>query len=333
MTMHLTALLVMEERRRDSVYPADVLDRIGTMVEWAGPAMTREQLSAQPELLDTVDVLFSGWGAPVLDAPLLARAPRLRHVLVAAGSIRSITTDAMWEREISIVSAAAANAKPVAEFALAHILLGLKQTYRVTRQIQAQRCYPDKVGVSGAYGAQVGILSLGEIGRLVAAHLAHFDVAVSAYDPFAAPDLASSSGVRLATLNEVFATSDVVSIHTPLLPETEGLIDGRLLESMKHGATVINTARGAVVNEPELVDVLTRRPDLTAVLDVTWPEPPPRDSPLFELPNVQLTGHLAGAHGMECARMGELVAEELERLTVGLPLLHAVDRATAATRA
>jgi phosphoglycerate dehydrogenase-like enzyme len=145
--------------------------------------------------------------------------------------------------------------------------------------------------------------------------------------------MADSLGIELTTLEEVFATSDVVSIHTPLLPDTIGLVDQRVLTTMKVGATLINTARGAVVNERDLIAVLSQRPDLTAILDVTWPEPPAADSLLYSLPNVILTGHLAGAHGPECARMGELVADEMARLARGAPMLHTVERLGAEMRA
>jgi phosphoglycerate dehydrogenase-like enzyme len=288
---------------------------------------------AEPRLLENVEVLFTGWGAPVLNAELLHHATRLSHVFVAAGSIRAMTPPEFWDREIPIVSAAAANAIPVAEFTLAQILLGLKQAHRISRQIRSAHAYPPKDGVSGAYRSRVGLVSLGAIGQLVARQLSHFEVKVSAYDPLATRAMADSLGIELTTLEEVFATSDVVSIHTPLLPDTIGLVDQRVLTTMKVGATLINTARGAVVNERDLIAVLSQRPDLTAILDVTWPEPPAADSLLYSLPNVILTGHLAGAHGPECARMGELVADEMARLARGAPMLHTVERLGAEMRA
>jgi phosphoglycerate dehydrogenase-like enzyme len=86
---------------------------------------------------------------------------------------------------------------------------------------------------------------------------------------------------------------------------------------MKPGATFINTARGAVVREQEMIAVLQQRPDLFAVLDVTYPEPPEPDSPLYTLPNVVLTPHIAGAMGVECNRMGRYMVEELKRYLRG----------------
>ncbi|GAA2672184.1 hydroxyacid dehydrogenase [Nonomuraea recticatena] len=328
-----TALLVMEERRRSDVYPDEVLRELADLVRWQRPPLTREQLTAEPGVLNEVELLLTGWGAPVLDAGLLRHAPRLRAVLVAAGSVRPLTTPEFWARRIPIVSAASANAIPVAEFTLAQILLALKQFHRISREIKEQGRYPDAVRVAGAYGSRVGLLGLGEIGRLVASHLRRFDLDVVATDPVADPAVAAGLGVRLVPLAELFDSCEVVSLHAPLVEQTEGLVDGELLARLRTGATLVNTARGAVVDEPSVIDVLRRRPDLTAVLDVTWPEPPPSGSPLYGLPNVVLTPHLAGAMGAERARLGELVLEEVRRLLAGAPLRHAVDPAVASLRA
>ncbi len=326
-------LLVMEEERRADVYPADVLEDIERLARWHAPALTRDALLQDPGVLEEVDVLLTGWGAPVLDAALLSRAPRLSAVMVAAGSVRHLTPPEFWARGIPIVSAAGANAVPVAEFSLAQILLGLKQVHRLGREVTANRRFPHDPRVSGGYGSRVGLLGLGEIGRLVARHLRHFDVEVLACDPVIDPAAAGELGVRLAGIEDLFASCDVVSVHAPLLPETEGLVGERLMALLPEGATLINTARGAVLDEPAVIGVLRDRPDLTAVLDVTWPEPPAPDSPLFTLPNVLLTPHLAGAMGRERARLGELVRDELRRLVRGEPLRHAVAPAQASTRA
>ncbi len=111
------------------------------------------------------------------------------------------------------------------------------------------------------------------------------------------------------------------------------LILGSHLASMKRNATLINTSRGAVVREAEMVEVLEERPDLWAVLDVTHPEPPESGSRLYDLPNVVLTPHIAGSQGNECRRMGRLVVDELRRYVAGEPLQHEITRERAALMA
>jgi phosphoglycerate dehydrogenase-like enzyme len=147
-----------------------------------------------------------------------------------------------------------------------------------------------------------------------------FDLRRMVFCPFLVEEEAARLNVERCTLDELFASADVVSIHTPEFQETRGLVTGRHIASMKHGATLINTARGAIVREEEMIEVLRQRRDLTAVLDVTDPEPPSSDSPLLTLPNVVLTPHIAGSLGPECRRLGRYMIEELERFVTGEPL-------------
>lgn len=280
-----------------------------------------EQRAAIAELVEISErptsetqFIFSGWGAPVLDEKFLAGLPALKAVFYGAGSIRGVVTDAFWRRGLVVTSAYGANAIPVAEYTLATVLLSLKQFWRhaaATRSGQSPR-FP----VAGAFQRTVGIVSLGMVGREVCRRLRQHDLQLIAYDPFAKPD----AGIEMVTLEEVFRRAVVVSLHTPDLPETRGLITGRHFAAMKPDATFINTARGAVVREPEMIEVLRQRPDLTAILDVTDPEPPAPDSPLRTLPNVILTPHIAGSMDNECRRMGQFMVDELRRYLATQPL-------------
>ncbi|MER6942856.1 hydroxyacid dehydrogenase [Nonomuraea sp. NPDC000554] len=320
----LTAAFVLNPDVFDDVY-GPCLDRLRRFARVAyGPAAKPD-----PDLMSGVEVLCTSWGAPVLDRATLDALPQLKLVLYAAGSVRAIVTPEFWERDIPIVSAYRANALPVAEFTFAQIVYALKQGWRHVLMARERRAAADRVAAAGTYGSRVGLLSLGAIGRLVASRLAPLDVEVIAHDPFADQREVAPLGVRLVGLDELFGTSDVVSVHTPLLPETRGLVSRELVASMRFGATLVNTSRGAVIDEPGLVEVLAERPDLFAVLDVTAPEPPPVGSPLFTLPNVVVTPHIAGSLGAERGRLGDLVVAELERFATGQPLEHALTREAA----
>jgi phosphoglycerate dehydrogenase-like enzyme len=267
------------------------------------------------------EVILASWGCPVMDAGFLAAAPRLRLVLYAAGSVRAFVTDALWERGIRVSGASVLNAAFVAEYTLAVILFSLKHGWRLMREPGGSRSQ-----VPGVFGATVGLISLGAVGRLVCKMLRPHQLRVVAYDPFLTVDEARSLGVRSVDLAELFRISDVISLHTPLLPETRGMVTGAHVESMRPGATLINTARGAIVREAEMVAVLERRPDLQAVLDVTDPEPPPPGSPLLRLTNVVRTPHIAGAIGPERRRLGRGMVEELRRYVRAEPLRWEVTR-------
>jgi phosphoglycerate dehydrogenase-like enzyme len=256
----------------------------------AGPMTAREAL-LRPDLLAQADVIFSGWGAPRMDVSFLAAAPRLKAVFYGAGSIRYFTSDEFWARNIAVSSAYAMNAVPVAEYTLATILLSLKNFWFHSGEIKRLGRLTERIPCAGAYGSKIGIISLGMIGRLVRERLRAFDLEVLAYDPFLSADEADRLGVELVSLDDIFRQCDVVSLHTPLLKETEGLIQGRHFELMKPRATFINTARGALIQEAEMCEVLERRADLTAVLDVVWPETPAPNSPLFTLRRCSGTIH------------------------------------------
>ncbi|HYD84552.1 MAG TPA: hydroxyacid dehydrogenase, partial [Opitutus sp.] len=252
---------------------------------------------------------------------LLAELPNLRAVFYAAGTIKDIVTAASWDRGIRITTAAHENAKPTAEFAFAQIILSLKRVWDRMFLLREQRQFIQRDPLArGCYGATVGLLALGKIGRLVAARLQTLDVHVIAYDPFVDSAEAARLGVRLCPIEEVFATADVVSCHLPATPKTEQMLGRTLFAQMKRGATFINTARGRVVDEPGLVAVLRERADLYAVLDVTVHEPPLPEDPLFSLRNVVLTPHIAGSIADECRRMGRMMVDEIERYLDDRPL-------------
>lgn len=320
----LTVRLVMEERRRSDVYPVKVLADIDRIASLVRPFLTARELADDPEALRDTDVLLTGWGAPVIDADLLERAPRLGAVMHAAGSVKGLVTDAVWERDLAVVSAAAANAEPVAAMTAAQILLAARGVPAARRAYRAERVRGADRFASGARESAVGLVALGEIGRRVAERLRGSGMRLLAADPFASVEDAASLGVELVSIESLFSQCEVVSLHAPLLPSTTGMIDAALLERMPHGATLINTARGGLVDEAALIDVFSRRGDLTALLDVTVEEPPAFDSPLWGLDNVELTPHVAGSMGSDRGAMGLLVLEELERWTQGVPLQHRI---------
>ena len=205
------------------------------------------------------------------------------------------------------------------------ILLGLKGVFRINADVRRNEAFPPFHG-QGCYGSTVGIVSLSTIGRLVLNFLKPFDLQVIAYDPFVSSEEARALGVTLVSLDEIFRQGDVVSIHTPLLKETDGMITGQHVAAMKQYATFINTARGGIVRETEMIDVLRRRPDLQVILDVTSPEPPIKGSPLYSLPNVTLTPHIAGSRDSECRRLGQSMVSELRRFVNHEPLQWAVTK-------
>ncbi|MFE5595847.1 hydroxyacid dehydrogenase [Streptomyces sp. NPDC056549] len=280
--------------------------------------------------LAEAEILLTCWGATPLTAEVLDRAPRLRAVVHAAGSVKHHITDACWERGLRVTSAAAANALPVAEYTLAAILFAGKRVLRSAQQygeLRTDHAWLEESTTWGNYRRTVGIVGASRIGRRVVDLLRPFDVEILLYDPYV--DV-PPPGVELVGLDELCARSTVISVHAPQLPSTYRMIGAEQLAAMPDGVTLINTARGSLVDETALLPHLVSG-RIHAILDVTDPELPPPDSPLYTLPNVLLTPHVAGSLGNELHRMADQALDEVARYGRGEPFAEEV-RASDLTR-
>ncbi|MCY4464916.1 MAG: hydroxyacid dehydrogenase [Chloroflexi bacterium] len=309
------ALFILEDNIRQRVYPDNLIEEFAEHVEFIAPPQTKAQITANPSLLQEMEILISSWRCPRLDAAFLAQAPQLKAVFYGAGTVKRIVSDAMWARGIRITHAAPANAICVAEVVVAQIVLSLKGMWSEVERVRQERSF-DKSSKNrnylGVRDATVGIIGLSMVGRQVIRLLSPYRMQILAYDPFASAADECELGVKLVSLDDLFAASAVTSLHAPWLPETEGMVNRQLLERMPPWSTFINSSRGALVNEDDLIDVLRLRPDVYALLDVTHPEPPLPESLLYDLPNVLLTPHTAGAIGVnDTVRLGECMLDEL----------------------
>lgn len=325
----MKAIYLLPDEIFERVYSQQHREELEEIFEFIAPQLNPHTLKNFPkDKLAQTEVIISSWGMPEMNEELLSLFPNLKIIFYGAGSIRGFATNKMWDRKIRVVSAWAANAVPVAEFAFAQIILSLKQFWFASSKYKTDRKKPDLKNVFGVYETNVGLISLGMIGRLVIEKLKTLQLNIFAYDPFVSEEEAKKLGCTLISLEELFKISNVISCHTPWLKTTEKMIGAKLFESMMPGAAFINTARGAVVDEPAMIEVLKKRQDIYAVLDVTWPEPPHQDSPLFELPNVILSPHIAGSMAGECRRMGQYVVDEANRFVKGEKLKYEITKET-----
>ena len=174
------------------------------------------------------------------------------------------------------------------------------------------------------YQVKIGVLGAGMIGSRVLKMLQGYDFETLAYDPFASDEKLAALGAKRASLEEIFSQCQVISNHIANLPATQKMLRYEHFSKMKKNAVFINTGRGAQVAEEDLAQALREEPDRTALLDVTWPEPPEGDSPLLALPNCILSPHIAGSINNEVARMGAYMAEEYEAFSGGRPCRYQV---------
>ncbi|SDY06537.1 Phosphoglycerate dehydrogenase [Amycolatopsis xylanica] len=320
------AALAMSRQAADAVIDARALAAFGEVCSLA-PGVLDSFENAHAVLAD-VEVLITGWGCPRLDADVLSAAPRLRAIVHTAGSVHAHVTEACWERGIEVASAASANALPVAEYTVAMIMLTGKRVlerardYRATRRTEGSLRTPHSVG---NFGRTVGILSASLIGRRVIELLRPYDLRVLLHDPYVSADEAAELGVEAVSIEALFTRSDVVSVHTPLLPATRGLVSRDLIASMRADAVLLNTARGAIVDQDALAEAAVDG-RIRAVLDVTDPEVLPASHPLWDSDNVLITPHLAGSQGNEWQRLVDLAVSEVGRWAAGVPFAHPVRR-------
>ncbi|MFC8228905.1 hydroxyacid dehydrogenase [Streptomyces sp. NPDC057287] len=315
-------VLAMEPSVRDALFDQESLARLVAVAD-TDPSLVVDDFGdpAVAGALGEAEVLLTGWGCPPLTAEVLELLPRLRTVVHAAGSVKHHITDACWERNLTVASAAGANALPVAEYTVAAVLFAGKRVLAARREYGRRRARTnaiDVIGGGGNYRRTVGVVGASRIGRRVIELLRPFDLRVLLYDPYVDEAGATALGARSVSLDELARSSDVVTIHAPELPKTRHLFDRRRLALLPDGATLINTARGSLVDTAALTDELVSG-RLDAVLDVTEPEVLPAESPLYDLPNVLLTPHIAGSLGNELARMTHAALDELERYGNSLP--------------
>ncbi|MFD1150688.1 hydroxyacid dehydrogenase [Saccharothrix hoggarensis] len=316
------ALLVMEPDHFRVQFQQPQLDRLERLVGLGDPLSTAELDSpAVRRRLRDVDVLLTSWGCPPLTAERLAAAPRLRAVFHGAGSVRSFVTDEVWRRRILVTNAADENAVPVAEFTLAAIVFAGKKAPFLAQDARAHRddwSYVARRGELTNRGRTIGVVGFSRVGRRVVERLGDLDVTVLVSDPYADPAEVAAAGARLVELPDLLRAVDVLTLHVPALRSTRHLIGAAELAVLRDGATVVNTARGAVLDTAALErECATGR--LDAILDVTDPEPLPADSVLYDLPNVMITPHIAGSLGSETRRMSDSAIDELERYLTGQP--------------
>lgn len=318
-------LVAVPQSVRDQLFTASDWSRLMQLADVAvNPAGGDLDAPAAEPLLHETELLLTGWGTGSLSASWIDRAPRLTALVHAAGSVKTLVDDRAFERGIAVSSQAEQNGRPVAEYALAMIILAAKRTFRVEREFRAARTgYPLDRITGGGFGTPVGIVGASRIGRRLLRMLQPFDLTASVYDPYLTDADADVLGARKLDLEELFETSSVVSVHAPLLTSTLGMIGRDHLRRLPDGAVFINTARGGVVDQQALIaELQTGRID--AILDVTDPDVLPAESPLWTLPNVTLTPHMAGSVGNEIQRLGGEAIDEIARLAAGLPLKYPV---------
>lgn len=294
----------------DAVYGQGRRQQIEELTDMYPEIIGTKNFDEHIDWLREIEVIFATWGMPRLPEEQIAQMSKLRAIFYGAGATGHFR-EPYLRRDVMICSATSANAVPVAEFCLAQILMCAKGMLNNMRDCRTYEGMTQRPFVGrGVYGAKVSLIGNGHISKYLQNLLQpfHLDVRV-----IGSRELSANPVI----LEEVFADSYVVSNHLPDRDDNIGILNGKLFSLMPPNASFINTGRGRQVNEEELAEVFAQRQDLTAHLDVQWPEPPPATSSLFGLPNVHMTSHIAGAFNDELVRLADCMIDEYRRWTAG----------------
>jgi phosphoglycerate dehydrogenase-like enzyme len=299
------------------------LATIGRVVRAARPVLASEEM---PVLLEGAVACLTDWGTLPLSQDLLAKHATLRLIAHTAGSIRRLVPVEAMQQGLRVSHAAAIIADAVAEFVIGQAILGLRQIHQLDRSMRTGGEWAElrERHPGGLLGARtVGVVGASHVGRAIIRLLQAFGAAVLVCDPLLSEAKAAVLGVELRPLDEVFAKCDVVTLHAPVLPQAVGTIEAWQLALLRDGTLFINTARGALVDEPALLREL-RTGRISAALDVFAQEPLPVESPFRQLPNVILSPHAAGHTLDTYQRQGQAMVDEVHRLLRGEPLRYEI---------
>jgi D-3-phosphoglycerate dehydrogenase len=270
----------------------------------------------------TADLLLTECSTSITRA-ILERLPRCQAVVMYAIGLDHCDLAAATEQGIIVAHTPGFCIDEVANHALMFVLACARRLRPLDQAVRrgwwpnVRNLAADLLPMGGVCGERLGLLSFGAIARSLATKAQVFGLQVAAYDPFVAPAVFAQYGVTPATLDEVLTTSDYLSIHTPLIPATQHLIGAAELRRMKLGAFLINTSRGAIVDEAALIHALQAGWIAGAALDVFAQEPPAADNPLLALDNVIVTPHTAYCSDAAYTRVRQMAADEAVRILRG----------------
>lgn len=312
------ALLSREMQHR--CFSREAISRLEEITDFHPATVDQCTAAHQLDAIRDAEIVITGWDTAPFTEEMLDAAPGLRLLCYAGGSVRHLF-DTQWlaARRIRLCTVRAANATSVAEFAFAMMLVSMKSVWQFRTAAAHGAWRPDDIlaWVREPYQSVVGIVGASCVGREMIRFCRTLELrAILVHDPYLSEEEAAALGVEKTGLDELMRRADVVTLHTPAIEACRHLINGKNLALMKDRAIFINTARGLCVDEKALIAELEKG-RLFACLDVTDPEPPVPDSPLYSLPNCILTPHVAGSLKENVLRHGDWVLRQVEAYVSG----------------
>ncbi len=306
-------LFALSPALRDEIFSRESLRRAESFAEtqyFGGPGdMDREQLLAA---ISDLTGLVTGWGSPRVTEEILAMAPQLRIICHSAGSVRPYVCDQVFERGVCVTNAASAIAVSVAETTIGLMIASLRHLCEYNEHLWKGGTGKFDPGPTHELtGKTVGIVGMGEVGRRVIALLKAFSCRILVFDPYKSAQEVENAGGLSASLQDVFARSDIVSLHAPDIPSNTHMISKSLLGLLRDHALFVNTARGRLVDEEALIEEV-RSGRIHCALDVFEGQASEVAKTLSGVRNAILTPRIAGRSVEARRRQGDVVVEDLE---------------------
>ncbi|MGB4572574.1 MAG: hydroxyacid dehydrogenase [Rectinemataceae bacterium] len=243
-----------------------------------------------------------------VDKGMIDAAPRLKYIIRGGVGVDTIDVEYAKSRNIAVDNTPEASSLAVAELAFALMLAMPNHITRADGSMKQGKWLKKELERTELAGKTLGLVGIGRIAREVAVRAKAFGMKVIAYDKY----VAASDAAEMVSLDQVYARSDYVSIHTPLTDETRGMINAASIAKMKKGVRIVNTCRGQVVIEQDLVDGLVSGKLAGYATDVFYKEPP-EGSPLLSAPNVLLTPHIGASTEENLLRLGDCIVDRVAK--------------------
>ena len=310
---------IMNESTRSMVINQKAIDYFKSLGEVSFNNGDTGSESVKKAIKDA-DIAITSWGNNPIDEDILSVCPNLKLVAHAAGSVKPVVSDALWEKGVRVISSACPLGEGVAETALGFSISASKNFYNLNTSVKSGGWNEGKENIRELFDLNIGVIGAGWAGKHYIKLMQNFYVDVYCYDPFVSEDTLSSLGAKKVELDWLLSNCDIVSIHAPSIPSTYHMINKDTLGLMKKDAVLINTARGTIIDEEALYEHMAEGNLKYACIDVFDPEPPVKENKLLTLDNVIVTPHLAGLAQNGLKRIGTFVCEEVAHFLEGKPM-------------
>lgn len=310
---------------RDSFFTAKQREELAAVAEVTYNPYNRHYTDEElTDALADIDYVFTGWGTHKLTETTLAKASKLKMVCHVGGTVKPYVSEELYQKGIRVISGNDIYADSVAEGVIAYLLCVLRELPKFSGDL-AKGIWPDGYNNRGLIGRSIGLVGFGAITRKVIPLLKMFNMPIKVYSRYIDDATLEKYGIEYGSVEDIFKTCDIVSLHSSYTPSTHHMITEDLILSMKEKAVLLNTSRGPIIDEAGLVRALKARPDLIAALDVYENEPIGPGEPILECKNTFLMPHMGGPTVDMRAVVTSALIEEIQSLEKGGNLRYEID--------